>query len=102
MRILGVYPFVAPEPCHLIEVELATNEVVDWNSITQPTDEPKMNWQASWNEQPIEFGENRWVFFVHYLNPSAPLQIESGLVKLPQETSLPNHLSKIVYENPCD
>ena len=100
--IWGVHPVEAPQPCHLIEAELGDPESFDWAAVTQEEPgQPRSNWQAPWDEQPLDSAETRWAFFFHYLDPSRPLLTPNGPVELPPETPVPDHLANIRYESPC-
>jgi hypothetical protein len=102
MKIIGVHPVDAPEPCHIIEVELtAPDQEYDWGTITQEIEgQPRDNWQAPWDEQQLGNLGGRCVFFFHYLDHSKPLITPDGPKELPLTTSLPDHLKEIKYEEP--
>jgi hypothetical protein len=101
MKVVGVHPLDAPEPCYLIEVEFDVDCDIDWESITQPSEDvPPLEWQVPWDEQRVHGEENRWAFFFHFLDPSRPLQSKNGVVEIPNITPLPSHLFYITYERP--
>lgn len=102
LNIIGIYPVDAPEPCHLIEVQIApSNQEYDWGSVTQEVKgQPKSNWQVPWDEQELDASNGRWVFFFHYLDLSKPLITPDGPKKLPQAAVLPEYLQSIKYEEP--
>jgi hypothetical protein len=45
-------------------------------------------------------GDVRFVFFFHYLDLDQPLLTPYGAAPLPKETSLPERLSALEYEQP--
>ncbi len=104
VKVVGIYPIEAPEPCHLIEVILPKSfEEVDFGEFTQETPgEPKENWQVAYDEQVLEDGaeESRSVFFFHYLDCARPLLTPCGPVDLPEPTPMPERLSHIEYWEP--
>ncbi len=104
LRIVGIYPISAPEPCHLIEIELGVSqEEFDFGSITQELkDEPRSNWQAAYDEQHIGGDDqcSRWAFFFHYLDFGKPLHTQFGEIKLPNPTPLPDRLGGVDYFPP--
>ena len=62
--VRGVHPVDAPEPCHLIEAELADAEDFDWGEVTQEdATQPRENWQVAYDEQPLDNDERCWAFF---------------------------------------
>jgi hypothetical protein len=102
VKVLGVHPVDdAPEPCALIEVAIDNADDFDWGAVTQEVDgQPRDNWQAPWDEQPLDKEERRWAFFFHYLDDGKPLLTADGPVKLPKSTPRPKHLKAIKYEEP--
>ena len=47
MRIIGVHPIEASEPCHLIEVKFLQPNEIDWSEFTQELpDQDRENWQV--------------------------------------------------------
>jgi hypothetical protein len=99
--IRGVHPINAPEPCHLIELQVADSKSIDWSAITQElADQPQENWQVPWDERPIDDDETRWAFFFHYLDLKKPLLTQDGPVTLPKPTPIPKHLNEIEYDPP--
>jgi len=99
--IRGVHPFEAPEPCHLIEAELTHYSSFDWGDVTQEVpDQPRSNWQAPWDERPLDEAKTKWVFFFHYLDLHRPLLTPEGSIELPRVSPLPEHLVKVEYESP--
>lgn len=104
IRILGVHPVSAPEPCHLIEMELTGPAAeIDFTDITQEDRQlPRDSWQVPYDEQMIfEDGQTTvWVFFFHYLKVSKPLLTPIGPITLPKVTPLPSRLREIEYLEP--
>jgi hypothetical protein len=86
----------------LIEIEACPADAeIDWIDITQATpNQPKSSWQVPWDERKLEYHHARWAFFMHYLNPNAPLLTPVGPVSLPPATPTPRHLENIRYELP--
>ena len=101
-RIIGIHPVNAPDPCHLIEVQITpSNQEFDWSSVTQEIEgEPNINWQVPWDEQELDASNGQWIFFFHYLNLSKPLITPDGPKILPKTTVIPEHLKNIEYEEP--
>src|SRR5438309_1794242 len=100
--ILGVHPVEAGEPVHLIEllVEGDTDDF-DIGDVTQEVDgQPKMNWQAPFDERLMEESEGKARFAFHYLDLNKPLLTPAGSLRLPPPTNVPPHLQDIVYEAP--
>ena len=60
MKVIGLYPVDAPEPCHLIEVLLGSeNHDFDWSKVTQEFEyQPSDNWQVAYNERIINSEKN--------------------------------------------
>ena len=102
-RVLGVHPVAAPQPVHLVEIDLgegASN--FDWSSVTQPLEgRDSSYWQVPYDERAVPGKEGRWCFFFHYLNLQSPLHSNFGPLPLPSESPLPPHLRFIQYEEPC-
>ncbi|MBK9163747.1 MAG: hypothetical protein IPM21_07530 [Acidobacteria bacterium] len=102
MKVLGVHPVEAPEPCYLIEVEIDEDNEIDWESITQPSEDvPPLEWQVPWDEQRVNSEQNRWAFFFHFLDVGKPLLVMDRPITFPVPTPLPEHLRKIKYFPPC-
>jgi hypothetical protein len=99
-RVIGLHPVLADEPVHLIELEVEGDaDDFDLGEITQEVPgEPRSEWQAVYDEQ--EIGENRFVFFFHYLDTMRPLDSPAGPLALPPESPVPDHLRSIKYEAP--
>jgi hypothetical protein len=102
VKVLGVHAVEdAPEPCALIEVEIDEGADFDWGSVTQEVDgQPRENWQAPWDERPLDKEERRWALFFHYLDSRKPLLTPGGPVKVPQPTPRPAHLQNLEYDPP--
>ena len=104
IRIIGVYPIPANEPCHLVEIELAIpSDDFDFGLVTQEIpNQPKDNWQVAYDEQPVAGDEvgSRWLFFFHYLNCERPLLTPLGPIALPEPNALPDYLKEIEYYEP--
>ncbi len=101
-KIRGVHPIEAPEPCHLIHVELPpASSSYEWGAVTQEVaGQFRDNWQVPWDEQPLEDSDSEWVFFFHYLDMEKPLLTPDGPVLLPTISPLPDRLKLIAYEEP--
>jgi hypothetical protein len=100
--IRGAHPVEAPEPCHLVEVELIDEDGIDWGAITQEVpDQPMSNWQVPWDERPVNTEGSRWGFFFHYLDFTRPLLTPRGEIRLPNPTPMPAHSQGIQNEPPC-
>lgn len=104
IRIIGVHPIEASEPCYLIEIELHdSTDDFDFGSITQVVPElPEQNWQVAYDEQPLGDDEEqaRWVFFFHHLDLRRPLLTQYGELVIPSPTPVPSHLEEIEYFEP--
>ena len=91
IRVIGVYPVSAPEPCHLVELFVSKIDGdFDVGAITQEIiGRPRANWQVPYDEvflnadgdglrdpekrdaQPAD-SEFRLAFFFHHLDFAAP------------------------------
>ena len=102
IKIIGVHPIEAVEPCCLIEAELDPPSTdYDWGEVTQEEpDSPRSDWQVPYDERPLDDAGTRWAFFFHYLDCSRPLLTVHGPVAVPEPSPLPDHLSEIEYEEP--
>jgi hypothetical protein len=102
VKVLGVYPVVAQEPVHLIELELVDAGPFDFAHVTQRVlNQSEKNWQVAYDERELAFKDNRrFAFFFHYLDFDLPLETPFGPVNLPQPSSLPEHLKGITYDAP--
>lgn len=117
---VGVYPVPeAPDPCHLVELELHAPGVFDATTITQPTDGPPGDWQialdvyllapAGDSGRPLLASDElraiaapaRIAFFFHYLQLDRPLVTASGPVWLPAPAPRPPRLGFVVYDRPA-
>lgn len=47
-----------------------------------------------------EVGQSRFAFFFHHLDTTKPLVSPTGLLALPPETPVPEHLQNVDYEPP--
>jgi hypothetical protein len=122
VEVLGVYPVDAPEPCHLIEVQirgaqnsidlgqftqdipgkLPSNRQVPWmEQILSPEgDRVIADSSAVWRNPDLLRGDIRIVFFFHYLNRDWPLSTPFGEFRIPADSKLPERLSTLKYETP--
>lgn len=117
ISLIGIYPIDAPEPCHLLELQIsdALGEI-DLSEVTQPVqDQPRENWQVPFDEvwltpsgdaevsgafcQP-RGRELRLAFYFHHLSTSAPLLTPCGPIDIPPETAKPSRLSFLQYDAP--
>ncbi|MDX1964606.1 MAG: hypothetical protein SFX18_15755 [Pirellulales bacterium] len=97
-RVIGIHPIPAEEAVHLVELESNTSDF-DFGVVTQEVfGQPQSNWQAAYDE--LQIGEKRFAFFFHYLDTTKPLMSAAGLLDLPPESTLPEHLQDIKYEKP--
>src|SRR5579859_4473725 len=116
---IGVYPIIADEPCHLIELWLrGCTGPVNFGDFTQELPgRARENWQVAYDEWllnsegtagalapipgPVEAASDiRVAFFFHYLDPSRPIMTPGGAVALPKPVARPDRLSFIEYEPP--
>lgn len=102
MKIIGVHPVAAPQPCHLIEMEIEEQSTpFDWGGVTQEDSaQPRTNWQVAYDETPLNDESTRWAFFFHYLDLSKPLLTPAGRLAIPAPSSLPEHLRHLRYIEP--
>ena len=102
MKIIGVHPILAPQLCHLIEVDIGEHsEPIDWGAVTQEDPgQPRANWQVAYDEMALNDEGKRWVFFFHYLDFSRLLTTPAGLLELPAPTPLPDYLKPVQYQEP--
>ena len=118
VRVVGVYPVDATEPCHLVELLIESDRMPDFNAFTQPVDDVvPSNWQVPYDEKLLDAsGEQvvadlfrdrgiwpsraRVTFFFHYLQPDEPLQTPFGQVPLPRPVDRPKRLRSVEYEQP--
>ena len=87
---------------YLIEVQVhPPNATVEWAKFTQvQADLPRSNWQVPYDEQAVDESRGRWGFFLHFVDPSQPLETPAGARALPPTTACPPHLGHLVYEPP--
>lgn len=102
IKIIGVHPVVAPQPCHLIELEIGELlSLFDWKAVTQEDPaQPRANWQVAYDETPLNNEGTRWAFFFHYLDFSRPLLTPAGPLEIPAPSLLPEHLRHLQYIEP--
>jgi hypothetical protein len=122
IEIIGVYSAEAPEPVHLIELNVrgADNPFAVGEFTQEVPDQPRSDWQVpymeqilsadgikiiaddseTWGKPELFRGDVRFVFFFHYLDLQQPLRTPFGEVQLPAESELPKRLSMIQYEEP--
>ena len=120
IEIAGVYPVDAPQPCHLIELNIRNcQDEVDVGQITQHgPSQPQGSWQVPYMGRLLDShgtaiiaddfemrrnfelwsGNVRLCFFFHYLDLARPLSTPFGDVQLPQEAPLPQRLTIVEYE----
>ena len=103
-KIIGVHPFEAPQPVHLIELFVEGDvKEFDFGEITQElVGQPRTNWQVPWDERLLEEsdGKARYAFFFHYLDLTKQLLTLFGPLQLPQPTKAPVYLDDFEYESP--
>jgi len=122
VEIIGVYPVVAEEPIHIIEILVKNSKgIFDLSEFTQDIHaQSKESWQVPWDEKLLDIdgrkvvaddlllskkhqlwiGDIRIIFFFHYLDFSKPLMTPFGFVNIPEEKPRPERLSQINYESP--
>ena len=90
------------EGLYLIEVQLEPPDAtLDWALVTQQQpSQPESNWQVPYDEQRVESGDGRWMFFLHFVDLNGPLTTPVGPRALPSPTPRPQHLAKFRYELP--
>jgi len=120
IKVVGVYPVEAPEPCHLLELVFdSVDDAIDFMEFTQQVrHRPRDSWQVPWDERFLDVtGEReidpdapdvqpavdrfRVVFFFHYLDHGRPLLSPAGPLSLPEPTVRPQRLAFVHYESPC-
>jgi hypothetical protein len=119
LSVVGIHRIPeAPEPCHLIELQIDGSESLDIGSITQeaPGRDPA-DWQVLYDEHvltpdgeqasPVDGSApppsgrgSRVAFFFHYLAKNRPLLTPMGSIPLPEETPIPERLRFMKYEQP--
>lgn len=94
IKIIGVHPVVAQQPCYLIELEIGErSRPFNWGDVTQEAPaQSRANWQVAYDETPLNVERTYWAFFFHYLDLSKPLLTPSGPLAIPAPSSLPEHL----------
>ena len=107
---------------HLVECAVhGVDAPFDLGGFTQPTPhQPRSNWQVPYLEHFLSpsgdavvayygdidakpqlwRGQMRIAFFFHYLDTTRPLSTPFGDATLPEESALPDRLSRIQYESP--
>ena len=87
---------------YLIEVQVhPPNATIEWEKFTQKqADLPRSNRQVPYDEQAVDESRGRWGFFLHFVDPSQPLETPAGARALPPTTACPPHLGHLVYEPP--
>ncbi len=111
VKIIGVYAVEAPEPCHLVELQISDYiGHLDLAKFTQERGYDESSWQVPWDErvlnaegtrdlpgrfpQKIEVnGEVRLAFFFHYLDFKKPLLTPAGRLVVPDAKILPKRLA---------
>jgi hypothetical protein len=122
VEVVGVYPVVAAEPCHLVELIVHDGDgPFDVGAITQAAPaRPRSDWQVPYDEKLLtadgdgvqhETGRSldeppsppaltRLAFFLHYLDLDRPLLTPFGEVPLPPPVERPARLAALAYEAP--
>ncbi len=118
VQLLGVYKINGTSDVHLIELNInASPTDVDVSSFTQKDDKlPKDSWQTAYDEHFLDedgtqvigtfieqdnlIGDiTRIAFFMYFIDFCKPLLSQYGEITLPEPTSMPERLSKIIpYE----
>jgi len=116
-NIVGVYSVLDNTDVKLIEIIIEEQiDDFDPSSLTQQgKSKDKLDWQTAYNEKylnlegieiigddfnlPIGLTKFRLVFFFHFLDLNKPLISQYGLIKLVEESELPERLKNIIkYE----
>jgi len=104
VRILGLHRVTADEPVHLIEIQVTGDvEAFNFDKVTQElANEPQSNWQVPYDERLLakDHSSARFAFFFHYLQADRPLLTPFGPAVVPTETTRPEHLRGVEYEQP--
>ena len=87
---------------YLIELRLdPPNADVDWSQFTQSRiDQSEAYWQVPYDERRVDEPTGRWVFFMHFVDLSQPLQTPAGPRTFPRPSPCPSHLAHVRYEAP--
>src|SRR5262245_56712474 len=118
VRVVGVHPIEADQPCHLIELAVCDPDR-DFNvdDLTQVDENvTKGLWQAAYDERFLDAeslqllplgglerpdrNEYRLAFFFHYLDLGKPLESSFGPLSLPQPSPRPEHLAFMIWGPP--
>lgn len=119
VKIIGIYPI--NEEVHLLEVIVnASPSDFDVSDFTQEVlGQPRENWQVAYDEYYLSeqgdviigdflhtpkgnTGVSRLAFFLYFLDFNTPLITPYGELKLPDPTSMPLRLSRIIDFEECD
>jgi len=121
VQLLGVYKINGTSDVHLIELNINTSPTdVDVSSFTQKDDKlSKDSWQAAYDEHYLnEDGtevigtfieqdsligvKTRIAFYMNFIDFCKPLLSQYGEITLPEPSSMPERLSKIIPFEPVD
>ena len=102
INIVGVHEIDVDEPCFLLEASFDNPPERDfWDEVTQEIpNQPRGNWQAPYDERPLNASETSWAFFFHYLDLRKPLLTPDGPIELPNNSPRPEYLNSVNYEQP--
>jgi len=120
-QLLGVYQVKGTSDVHLFELQINTPpKNVDVSSFAQKDDKlPKDSWQTAYDERFLNedgtevigsfleqnslIGEKTHiVFFLYFVDFNKPLLSQYGEILLPEPSSMPDRLSRIIEFEPVD
>lgn len=86
----------------LIVIEVTPPDAaVEWSAFTQAIQGvDRRNWQAPYDEELIDAAHGRWAFFLHAVDPAAPLLTPLGNRALPSVSPPPRCCAHKMYEPP--
>jgi hypothetical protein len=114
VKVIGVHPIEADEPCHLIELAICDpDHKFNVDDLTQAIENSRKDfWQVAYDEKFLDVHglqpsherpdkkEYRLAFFFHYLDLAKPLQTSFGPVALLPPSPQPEHLAFMIYGPP--
>ncbi|MBO0754683.1 MAG: hypothetical protein J2P54_02390 [Bradyrhizobiaceae bacterium] len=115
VKVVGVHPIEADEPCHLIELAIwDPDREFNLDDLTQVDDKIRRGlWQVAYDERYLDaqnlqpLGHNRpdrkeyrLAFFFHYLDLAKLLESSFGPLALPQPSPRPEYLDFMEWGPP--